>query len=754
MSQNNFNDITFNQKPNKPSHNDRKFKPFKKAITVLLAFIAVVAITSVTVLAYVVGNIYSFANGEAKIVLEEYMRGQSRTSFVYATDKEGKEVLIEKLHGEENRVWANLEEMSPYISKAFVALEDKRFEDHKGVDWIRFVGVMTKYNFEQGASTITQQLIKNLTGENDVTVVRKFSEILSALNLERHYSKDLILETYLNTVALGNGCYGVRTASEKYFGKDVNELNIAESACLAAITQAPYTKDPLYHFENNRERQKICLKYMLEQEMISKSEYEEALNHKVLLTNSPDYIPKKDDKSKVDKEQKFQSFYIDFIIQNVIDDLVEKHDLTVQEATRKIYYGGLKIYAAIDLDVQKALEDVYVNRVTFPKQTDTKERPAVQSAMTVMDYEGRVLGIIGQAGEKTGNRVLNRAANSPRQPGSSIKPLATYAPAIERNLVTWSSLILDKAFPYQGKTQWPKNVDNSYGSGSRVTVQRALEKSHNTVAARLCVDYVTPSKAFDFLKENFHISTLDPKGDPFAAPMALGALTKGVTTLDMAAAYAAFGNGGLYYKPYSYYKVTNNDGSEVLLENKPSGEQVIAPDTADVMCSMLQTVPIGAYGKAANARRFQIMCKTGTTDKEHDRWFCGGSPHFVAAVWYGYDLPRKINQSPNPAGMIFFEVFDRISKGMPDKTFSRSDLAVEKNYCLNSGLLASANCQSTAKGWYRIGNLPSTCTSCSAPAQKLPDGVDDLIDGVLDGIAGVVDEIAGQFTKPAVRNDD
>jgi len=743
VDKDNLNDIQFSDFLNgtyAETKKKSKLSILKSIFSVAFAIAAVFLLTSISVFGYVVGNVVSYANGEPKIVLEEYMKGQSRTSFIYAKDKNGEYVEIEKLHGEENRVWADLQDMSPYIPKAFVALEDKRFYDHKGVDWIRFVGVMTKYNFEQGASTITQQLIKNLTGEKDVTAVRKFNEIQSALNLEKNYSKDLILETYLNTVALGNGCYGVRTAAEKYFGKDVGELNIAESACIAAITKAPYTMDPLYHLENNKARQKVCLNMMKAQGIITEEEYNEAVNFDIIFTNDPRYVPKKNEPGVKEENKKFQSFYVDFVIQNVINDLVERKNMTVQEATRKIYYGGLKIYAAVDLDVQKALEEVYVNRITFPKQTDTKEKPAVQSAMTIMDYEGRVLGIIGQAGEKTGNRVLNRAANSPRQPGSSIKPLATFTPAIERNLITWSTMILDSAFPYQGKKQWPKNVDNTYGSGVKVTVQKALEKSLNTVAARINVDYVTPSKSYDFVKNNFHISTLDPKRDPFAAPMAVGALTNGVTTLEMAAAYATFGNGGKYYKPYSYFKVTNIDGTEVLLENNPVGEQVMAVDTSEVMCKMLQTVDTSNLGAGPNVRRFPIMCKTGTTDNEHDRWFCGGTPHFVAAVWYGYDLPRPINEFPNPAGKIFISVFDRISKGMPDKDFPQSGLAVQRRYCLSSGLIAGENCASTAVGWYRIGNIPATCTQCSAPTPTLP-GVDDLIDNIIDSVTGL-------FTRP------
>lgn len=717
----------FNNRNKSPKNAVNK-KKRKTILTVLFSFLTVFVLTTFFVIIYVAGYIISYTGGKAKFVLEEYTRDQSRTSFVYAYDKAGNEVVIEKLHGEENRVWADLYEISPDVAKAFISLEDKRFREHHGVDWVRFIGVITKYNFEQGASTITQQLIKNLTGEKDVTIIRKFNEILSALNLENNYSKDLILETYLNTVPLGNGCYGVRTAAEKYFGKDVGELNLAESASLAAITKAPFSFDPLYHYENNAERQRYCLSEMLTQGVISRAEYDDAINYKIIYTNNPNYVPKENTSAPALEPTEYQSFYIDFVIDNVISDLVSRNGITLQEATRKIYYGGLKIYAALDLDVQKSLEDVYVNRITFPKQTDTVDNPAVQSAMTIMDYEGRVVGIIGQAGLKVGNRTLNRAAKSPRQPGSSIKPLATYGPAIEMNYVNWSTMILDYAFPYQGMGLWPQNADNTYGTKSYFTVQKAIQRSTNTIAARVNVDMVTPAKSLEILQEKFHISTLDEKADSFAAPMAVGALSKGVTTLEMAAAYATFGNGGKYYKPYSYYKVTNSDGNEIILENKPVGEQVISSETADVMCELLQTVGTTSFGDGKNVRKFQIMAKTGTTDNSKDRWLCGGTPYYVASTWYGYDIPKYMSENPNPAGKIFIEVFDRISVGLEPKNFPKSGLTVQRNYCTVSGLLAGSNCASTGTGWYKISNLPGVCTTCSSQTPVIDDIIDSIID--------------------------
>ncbi len=703
----------------------------KRIFTLIFSLLMVFVLTSIVVFGYVTNHIISFTNGDVAINLADYKKDQSLTSFIYASDKDGKEVTLATLHGEENRVWANLEDISPNLSKAFVSLEDKRFYEHKGVDWYRFIGVITKYNFDQGASTITQQLIKNLTGENDVTVIRKFNEILSALNLENNYSKDKILEAYLNTVSLGSGCYGVRTAAEKYFGKDVGNLNLAECASIAAITKAPYSYDPLNNPENNNDRQKYCLSEMLSQGVISNDEYNEALNFKLIFTNSPDYVPTASDNTPVAETTDVQSFYVDFVIDNVIADLSAKYGYTVQQATQKIYYGGLKIYAAEDIDVQNALEDIYYNRITFPKESDTADNPAVQSAMTVMNYEGRVVGIIGKAGTKIGNRCLNRAADSPRQPGSSIKPLATYGPAIEMNYINWSTMILDSGFPYKGMAMWPKNQSGTFGSGSNVTVQTAIQKSLNTVAARIVVDKLTPKTCMDYLQNKFHISTLDAENDPYAAPMAVGALTKGVTSLEMTAAYASFGNGGKYYKPYCYYKVTDNEGKEVLLETKPVGEQIIKPETADIMCELLQTVDTSGFGTGSNVRKFQIMAKTGTTDEDNDRWTCGGTPYYVSAVWYGYDKPKTIAPGTNPAGKILIAVYDRIHKDLEPKIFEKSGLTVQKSYCTVSGLLASDNCKSTKMGWYKISNLPGVCTTCSG---SLSSTASNVLDNIINQI--------------------
>ncbi len=683
--------------------------------TVIISVLAVIALTGIIIVGYILGYMISYTNGDVAIDLNEYQANQSQTSIIYAYDENGEIFELQRLHGDENRIYVSLDEIPKHLQNAFIALEDARFPNHKGVDWIRFVAVFVKDKLSTGGSSITQQLVKNITGEREANFVRKFHEICNALNLEKNFDKDEILEAYLNTLYLGSGCYGVKTACEKYFGKDVSEINIAEAACIASITKAPYTYNPLVNPEKNRERQVgECLDAMLDEGYITQAEYDEAVAYKMVFTNSPEYVADEEEIEEESTQNEIWSFYVDFVVDTLVDEFMTEYDMSERQATQKIYYGGLQIYAALDVAAQEVLDDVYTNRRTFPDES--RKDVQSQSAMTIMDYSGRVIAICGEAGEKSGNRCLNRAADSPRQPGSSIKPLSTYAPAIEEKLVTWSTRIQDKAFAYNGSL-WPKNYTGDKGTGAYVTVQNALARSLNTVPARIVYNTLGLKKSYGYLVNSFNISTTVEKYDVAPAPLATGAMRYGITTLEMAAAYAAFGNGGKYYEPYCYYKVTNSDGSIVYFDNASAeGKQIIGEDTADIMCELLQSVTTDSVGtgKPYKISGFQTMAKTGTTSDDYDRWFVGGTPYYVAAVWYGYDLNKTVsNVSGNPSGKIFKKVMDKIHEDLPDKEFPKSSIVSEKKYCRVTGLIAGSNCYSIGTGWYSLKNMPLTCTSCS-----------------------------------------
>lgn len=710
---------------------NKKHKQQSKGFTALLAVLLTGLLTLVIVCLYVLIFMISYVGGDSKINLEEYKENQDQTTIIYAYDENNEVTELARLHGEQNRVWVTYKEKEeesviPHnLAEAYVALEDKRFDKHDGVDWFRTLSSAVKYRFTQGGSTLTQQLIKNLTGESGKTLNRKFYEILLALNLEKNVSKETILEAYMNTVYMSHGCYGVQTASEKYFGKNVEDLNLAECASLAAITQSPSKYDPLRHPEENRKRQKTCLDNMLDQEKITQEEYDEAMAYEMVFTNTEGYVPSENlTSAQQQKSNAIQSYYVDYVIQSVIADLREQYGYTKSQATSLIYSGGLRIYSAVDTNIQSIIEDVYVNKKSFPSYN--KNIPDAQSAMTIMDYSGRVMGIVGGSGEKTANRGLNRAANSYRQPGSSIKPLSIYAPVIEEKYAVWSTRVKNYGIPnyYKDGGAGPVNYGNDPGSPtSFVNIQKAICKSYNTVPAQL-LKQMGFDLSFSYVHDKFRLDHYFEKEDKNTSSLAVGGCSIGVSTLQMAAAYAAFGNGGKYYEPYCYYKVTSSNGEKIYLQHEETdGDQVISQDSADIMNELLQTVVTDAAGEAT-ARNYGLkntvmFAKTGTTTEDKDRWFCGGTPYYVAAVWYGCDEPKQISNyvSGSPAGKIFDEVMNKVHKGLAKKDFTKFSPLVEKHeYCINTGLLAGSKCTKRATGWYSKSNLPGYCVSCNGEA--------------------------------------
>ena len=693
---------------------------FGKIGKVLLALIMIFGVVTV-VCASVIGIYgYSVIHGDAVFDLDKEKFSQNQTSFLYGYKDSKKKNIVEiaRLHGEENRVWINLEDINEYLPQAFISVEDERFEKHHGVDWKRVGGViLVSRNSGQGGSTITQQLIKNLTDYNDVTFVRKFNEILSALNIEKHYKKNEIIEAYLNTIYLSHGCYGVKTAAETYFGKDVEDLNIAECACLAGITQYPSKYDPLVHPDNNRNRQLWILKKMKALGYITSQEYEDAKNYEMVFTNSKNYKGSqvKEDKRVTKDKQKVYSYYTDYVIEEVISDL-QKMGYSAKKAKNMIYGGGLKIYCAVDFDVQDAIEDVYVNYRRMPDES-------VQGACVVMNYKGRILGIVGGTGKKKANRVLNRASQSKRQPGSTIKPLSVYSPAFEKSLndpntnIYWSTPTPDKPLLQLSSGKWwPTNEGGGY-SGGYVSVQQGLARSMNTISAQT-LDKIGTSYAYDYMTNRYHISTLSVNDDDYA-PMATGSLTNGVTPLEMTTAYQAFGNGGYYYEGYAYYKIEDSLGN-VIVEKDPEGskETAISDSTAGIMNKILQTVMTQGTGTPYKLSGIQCFGKTGTTTEDKDRWFIGGTPEYIGGVWYGYDTPKEVHYylSPNPSGtiwnLVMRNIYDR--KGVNKSEFPTPDSIVCRQYSPENGKLCSG---SNLYGWFDKNNLPGW-TNYVAPTTK------------------------------------
>lgn len=603
------------------------------------------------------------------------------TSVIYVRNEKDEWEEYQRLHGSENRIWVGIDKVPEQLKDAFIAIEDQRFESHSGVDWKRTahatVNELGKKLFNRGSSqfggsTITQQLIKNITSDNDKSALRKFREIVRAVLIEKQLSKTEILEAYLNTISLGNGICGVQVASNYYFNKDVSELNLTECAALAAITKNPSKYNPVSDPEENKQRRETVLDKMLELEKITYEEYDKAYNTPLVL----------DDSQEDDYEADINSYFVDTLIDQVIDELAEKYNLSSSVASAMFYNGGFKIYSTLNPDIQSEMEKVYNDVDKYFKQTvtnpTTKEKQHAQSAMTVMDYSGHIVGIVGGAGEKTTNRGLNRAYSSPRQPGSTMKPIGVYALAVEKDIVNYTSSVLDKPiknyFPdgKSGPEEW-----YGYYKGT-VRLNYAIRKSMNTVPVRLLQE-VGIDASYDFLVNKLNCKHLI-EADKNLSALALGGTHYGLTTTESAAAYAIFGNQGMYYKPTTYYKIERANG-EVVLEHDTVGTRAITPATATVMNHLLQEVVYGSEGTggyiAGFNRKLKAYAKTGTSSESNDLWMVAGTPYYVGSVWYGFDFNHEISNS-RAAAIIWKTVMTAVHKELPKKEFEDSEDVVKK----------------------------------------------------------------------------
>lgn len=712
--------IESSSKKNSKKPKNTKQKVLKLILTCFLIGVITVAIVAGSFLVYA----FTMVDGTVDNNLNDLK--VNFTTTVYVQDKKDNWVENQRLHGMYNRIWVDYdinaiergdkdyEGIPANLANAFVAIEDKGFEDHYGVDWKRTFGALLNefFHFRDkfGGSTITQQLVKNLTDDRDQDAGRKVREIMRARYLETKYSKDVILECYLNTIPMGHGTYGVETAANYYFGKSVNELSIVECACLASITKAPSNYAPDTNPENNKTRRNTVLYEMYDQGYITKEEYDAAVKTELKI----------DVNENASSNNSINSYFIDALTEQIVNDLIDEYGYTMEKAEDLFYTAGYKIYATVDPEIQATVEKAYLD-VAKKAQKSSKGDP-LWGAMTVMDYEGNVKGIVGGIGEKTKNRAFNCATDAKRQPGSTMKPLAVYAPAIEKNIINYSTILNDTKASY-GKWS-PKNAGGGY-SGN-MTAQKALERSINTIPVALA-NKMGAQTCYNFLTEKLGLKYLTEQ-DINLSSMGLGGTSGGVTTLQSAAAYAIFGNGGRYYEPTFYTKVTDQKGNIVLEKNtKPT--MAISSDTATVMNKMLQNVIYGSQGTgtsvASSVPKMKLFGKTGTSSSNNDKWFVGGSPYYVVSSWCGYETMQKM-----PSGNLgiaksqWATVMSKIHKGLKVKEFPESSYAVDRYYCTKTGGLATDNCKKTAIGWYKKGFLPETCHKHSGELMKTPKEVE------------------------------
>ena len=587
----------------------------------------------------------------------------NQSSIIYYQDSSGNYQKLTTVKSSENRIWVDGDDIPDHMKKALIAIEDKRFYTHKGVDWFRtahaalnmFTGGSTF-----GGSTITQQLIKNLTQQDDITVQRKLLEIFQALELEKNYDKEEILEYYLNAVYFGEGCYGVQTAAQTYFGKDAKDLDVAESAAIVGITNLPTYYDPFYSVENNKERQENVLREMYKQGYLEKDEYEAAKAEELDFVrgeNSPG-------------SSGVYSYYEEVVLSDVITDLAEAKGISRNAASQLVHNAGYEIYACIDTDIQAKVDAIYTNLEELP-QAYNGTKTQLQSAIVIIDqYTGEIKALTGGTGEKTINYGLNRATGTTRPPGSSIKPLSVYGPAVEYGLISPSTLVLDadETHVQLAHTSWyPKNSPNTY-SGV-ITISYALQQSKNTVAAQI-VDKLTPATSLEFLRSRLGVTSLIDADADYAA-MALGQPSYGITVREMAQAYTALANDGTFTYSRTYTMVKDRTG-KIVLDNQPETIQAFSKETARTMTYMLNNAATNGTGAASRLSNMPVAGKTGTTTANYDRWFCGYTPYYTCAVWTGYDTPAYMAFSGNPAVTIWQNVMSSVHADLAYKDFNMS----------------------------------------------------------------------------------
>ena len=685
--------------------------------------------------------------------LEDY--DLERTSFIYYVDGNGDIQQLQQIYTTTDRQWASLEDIPQALIDAAVAIEDKRFYEHQGVDWITTVKACLNMFFggdEQfGGSTITQQLVKNITQEKSVTVQRKVMEIFRAQLFEREYDKDLIMEYYLNRIYLGRGCYGVKSAAAEYFGKELQNLSPAECASLISITNNPSLFNPysqsVYKYKGeerdgagrNRYRQLNVLAEMYNQGYLDDEAYAEAVSQEMVFkegiapedrwtvcedkycgyagtrsnfTGSGDswYCPVCGSLTAVstNASQYIYSWFVDAVIIDFASYLAEQDGKSwdqLDEPGREVYLdriqkGGYHIYTTMDMRVQKQVDAIYTDLSNLPK---TNSQQQLQSAIVVIDNEtGDVVALSGGVGEKETFLGYHRATQAKLQTGSAQKPISVYAPAFESGKVTPATVFKDLPVTYT-EGNWPKNDNRKY-QYSR-TVYQGIVSSINTISVRT-LDAIGAEYGYSFAKYNFGQESLVEQyptenkvmSDIDRAPLALGALTLGSTVQEMTAAYATFANNGVWRTPRLYTKIYNSDG-ELVVDNTQDSRKILSSKTIDYMNYCLYNAANHGTGGAAIFPGQTIAGKTGTTSSNRDRWFCGYTSHYTASVWVGYDQPEQIMiNTANPAALMWKKVMQPIHEGLPkEQLFSTANFRTVA-VCLDSGKLATNACKRDARG--------------------------------------------------------
>ncbi len=699
---------------------NKKLNQSKKKIIIKRIIIALVILMIIGA-GILAGVLFGLFGGKYAITKDDLIIDYSNSVIV---NQDGE--VIATLSAKENRKILTKAEMGPYLPDAFTSIEDERFYTHHGVDIKRTGAAIVTFIFHKGessfgGSTITQQLVKNITNEKEDSgtagAIRKIKEMVRAYQVENLLSKDQILELYMNIIFLGGNVHGVGMASEYYFSKDAEKLSIAESAFIAGVTHSPNSYKPFAETPNTEKinnRTKTVLKKMNELGKINDEQYDEAL-------------------AEVDEGLKFKqgkvdqasySSHTEALVNQIVSQLVTEKGMDRAYAKTYLYGGGFTIHSTEKASIQETLEKEYAKKKyqvksKITKDKDTGKYVTSQSATVIIDHKtGYVLGSVGVLGEK-GAFESNRVTQAVRQPGSSIKPIGVYGPSLEEKIITAASVYDDAPISYGSWS--PRNAYSGYKGLSNM--RQAIRVSTNTVAVQVLED-LTASKSIQYLK-NMGITTLDETKDNNLS-LALGGISKGITPLQMAGAYATIANDGEYITPTFYTKMVDSNGNTIL-EATQEKQRVFSEQNAYILKELL-TEPTKSGGTASNCKisGIETAAKTGTTSDNKDKWLCGFTPYYTAATWFGYDWPESV-YTPTYASVIWKNVMAGIHKGLDSKSFTKPDGIVTAAVCKDSGLLATDACKNDPRGsrvyteYFAKGNAPKKSCTCHVEAAVCKD---------------------------------
>lgn len=726
---NNTNPGNRNPDPkNRRITSSKKRKEKVKLKTILIALLGVFIFSSVALGAYTINAALGTPKWDPQLLAD-----QKQSSIVY--DIEGNPIA--QLHASENRLLVNYEDIPDLVKNTFIYVEDKRFNDHFGADPVRIVKAalnnLKAGEVVEGGSTITIQLAKNAFIEDPTAkkLKRKIQELVLALQIERTYTKNEILTFYLNRIFFGESSFGIRTAAQTYFGKELKALNPAEVALLAGLPQAPSAYDPYINPDKAKNRRNIVLGVMKDNNLISQEEYDKYKEEPFTFVEQVKSNQAEVKLPEVATRNKKHPFFVD----KVIAELQDKYKMSPEQ----IYNGGLHIYSTVNSKVQDAAEKAFAKAENFPKSVDNIP---VQGAITVLESEtGAITAMVG--GREYTPMGLNRAWQSRRQPGSTAKPLVVYAPALEHGGYYPGTVFDDMPVKFNngaGGVWAPVNFDTTTtGWRGLITMREAVKDSVNVYAVKL-LDSLGVNYGWQFGKNNLGLPLKESE-----KVLSMGLGTFEVSTLEMASAYASFANNGVKSEPFSVVKVNGPDG-KTIIENTPSKKRVMKETTAYLMNDLLRTVVTSGTGTRARLGNWYICGKTGTTSLDPkkygnrsgnpDAWFAGYSPKYTAVVWMGYDSDkdlkhylRKVYGSSFPT-TIWKEVMTAAHEGLPvQSSINRPQGLTTVKFDLKSGLLPSSLTpeQFISNEVCALDSVPTSVSDVWIEAKISPDNPDTLL---------------------------